>query len=137
MFLVPWICTKLCFSPLTLKMKGMENILSFFERTKNIILSKVKGQKTHFSKLRDQKHTFSKIKGLKTHFSMLRDQNMTFSKVKWSKTYFSLNYKLIYLIFSFKLVYFTYKLMYNLKLYQIYHDLIAYFVTLTSPKKVN
>ena len=58
--------------------------------TKNITLSKVKEQKTHFSKLRDQKHTFSKIKGPKTHFSKLRDQNMTLCKLKGPKTYFSL-----------------------------------------------
>ena len=38
-------------------------------------------------------------------------------------------------MFSLRLVYFTYKLMYNLKRYQICHDLIAYFATLTSPKK--
>ena len=58
--------------------------------TKNIILSKVKGPKTHFSKLRDQKYTFSKVKGPKTHFLKLRDQNMTFTNVKGPKTYFSL-----------------------------------------------
>ena len=34
--------------------------------------------------------TLSKIKGPKTHFSKLRDQNMIFSKVKGPKTYFSL-----------------------------------------------
>ena len=33
--------------------------------------------------------TFSKIKGLKTHFSKLRDQNMILSKVKGPETYFS------------------------------------------------
>ena len=39
--------------------------------------------------------------------------------------------------FPLKLVYLTYKLMTNLKIYQICHNLITYFVTLTSPKKVN
>ena len=38
-------------------------------------------------------------------------------------------------MFSLKLVYFTYKLMDNLKIYKICHDLIDYFTTLTSPKK--
>ena len=42
---------------------------------------------------------------------------------------------MIYLIFSLKLVYFTYKLMDNLKRYQICHDLITYFATLIFPKK--
>ena len=37
--------------------------------------------------------------------------------------------------FPLKLVYLTYKLMTNLKIYQICHNLITYFVTLTSPKK--
>ena len=40
--------------------------------------------------------TLSKIKGPKTHFSKLRDQNMIFSKVKRLKTYFSLKTNLIY-----------------------------------------
>ena len=42
---------------------------------------------------------------------------------------------MIYLIFPHKLVYLTYKLMTNLKIYHICHNLITYFVTLTSPKK--
>ena len=46
-----------------------------------------------------------------------------------------LNYKLIYLIFSLILVYFTYKLMDNLKRYQICHDLMTYFATVISKKK--
>ena len=41
----------------------------------------------------------------------------------------------MYLIFSLKLVYFTYKLMDNIKIYQICHDLIDYFAVLTSQKK--
>ena len=42
---------------------------------------------------------------------------------------------MIYLIFTIKLVYFTYKLMDNLKRYQICHHLITYFATLIFPKK--
>ena len=42
---------------------------------------------------------------------------------------------MIYLIFSLTLVYFTYKLIDNLKRYQICHDLITYFATLISPKQ--
>ena len=42
---------------------------------------------------------------------------------------------MIYLIFPLKLVYLTYKLMTNLKIFQICHNLITYFVTLTSQKK--
>ena len=38
-------------------------------------------------------------------------------------------------MFSLTLVYFTYKLMDNLKRYQICHDLIIYFATLISPNK--
>ena len=41
----------------------------------------------------------------------------------------------MYLIFSLKLIYFTYKLMNNLKIYQICHHLITYFATLISQKK--
>ena len=41
---------------------------------------------------------------------------------------------MIYLIFSLKLVYFTYKQIDSLKIYQICHDLIDYFATLTSPE---
>ena len=71
--------------------------------TKNITLVKVKGQKTHFSKLRDQKHTFSKIKGPKTHFSKLRDQNMTLCKLKGPKTYFSQKTKnIVYFLSEFQ-----------------------------------
>ena len=70
-----------------------KHILSFFERTKNITLSKTKGQKTHFSKLRDKNTLSLQNYGPKTHFSKLRDQNMTFSKVKGPKTYFSLRKK--------------------------------------------
>ena len=39
------------------------------------------------------------------------------------------------LSFFVRLIYFTYKLMDNLKIFQILHNLITYFVTLTSPKK--
>ena len=78
------------FQALNFEKEWTKNILSFFQRTKNITLSKVKGQKTHFFKAKDQKHTFSKIEGPKTHFSKLRDQNMTLCKLKGPKTYFSL-----------------------------------------------
>ena len=43
--------------------------------------------------------------------------------------------KFIYLIFSHRIVYFIYKLMDDIKIYQIYHNLITYFTTLTFPKK--
>ena len=38
-------------------------------------------------------------------------------------------------MFSLTLVYFTYKLMDNLRRYQICHDLITYFAALIFPKK--
>ena len=44
-------------------------------------LSKVKGLKTHFLKLKDQKHTFFKVKGPKTYLSLIDQNNIPHLKI--------------------------------------------------------